>query len=78
MDISLANFITMFLLILKIGILLAASILAGISYFHSKEAKKMEGKLQVAMPGSVQLAMSIQLIFSVAFLFGATLLLLVF
>lgn len=78
MDILPINIANTVLFILKLLLILTAAIIAAISYFHNKEARKMEGKLRVALPGSVQLVMSMQLIFSIVFLFAATLVLLVF
>lgn len=40
-----------------------------ISFFQTKEARKMEKKLRIALPGSVGLAISVQLVLSAVFLF---------
>ena len=78
MDILPINVTNVVIVALKILLLLTAAIIAAISYFHTREAHKMENKLQVALPGSVQLVMSVQLVFSVVFLFVATLIFLLF
>lgn len=49
-----------------------------VNYFHSKEAVKMERKLSIALPGSVHLAMSAQLVLSLIFLFATTMTLFLF
>ncbi|MDO8269425.1 MAG: hypothetical protein Q7T54_02005 [Candidatus Levybacteria bacterium] len=55
----------------KVFYLFAAGLMVVVSYFQMKEAQKMENKLQIALPGSVDFAMSAQLIFSILFLFSS-------
>lgn len=74
MDILPVKIINMMILSFKTIILLTTAIIVGINYFHSREAKKMENKLNVVIPGSIQLVMSVQLIISVVFLFATTIL----
>jgi hypothetical protein len=61
----------------KILVLIVGSVVVAINYFHTKEAKKMERKLNIALPGSVHLAMSLQMFFSISFIILATLFFLV-
>lgn len=56
----------------------AGGIIVIINYFHNKEAIKMERKLSISLPGSVHLAMSLQLLLSIVFLFAATMTLFLF
>lgn len=58
--------------VFKVLFFAGAGIMMLISYFHIKEARKMENKLKVVLPGSVSLAMSIQLILSIVLLFLST------
>ena len=74
MDMLPANIISMFIFSLKTIILLTSAIVVAINYFHSREARKMESKLNVVIPGSIQLVLSFQLIISIIFLFVATIL----
>ena len=78
MDLLPTETLKVIVLSFKTLFLIMGVILVLINYFHSKEAKKMERKLSVGLPGSVTLAMSLQLLFSVAFLFAATILLFLF
>jgi uncharacterized membrane protein YidH (DUF202 family) len=57
---------------IKIFFVLAAGVIITLNYFHTKEAKKMERKLDVALPGSIHLAMSVQFLLTIIFLFLAT------
>lgn len=68
MDIVPTNIVPMIVTSFKIVILIGALAIVAINYFHTKEAKKMERKLNIAFPGSVNLAMSLQMLLSLAFL----------
>lgn len=61
---------------LEIFIVIAASIILAFNYFHGKEARKMERKLNISLPGSVSLALNFQMILS--FVFFATALVFLF
>lgn len=62
----------------KVLFVIAGGMIVVVNYLHTKEARKMERKLSVSLPGSVHLAMSLQLLLSVLFLFVMTLFLLIF
>lgn len=76
MDIVPANILPMIVTSFKIVIVLGAGAIVAINYFQNKEAKKMERKLSISLPGSVTFAMSLQMLISVAFLFVTIILLL--
>lgn len=78
MDILPINVTMIFIPILKFIVVIAAVGVVLINYFHSKEAMKMEKKLEVLLPGSIHLAISIQLFLSILFLFASTVVLLIF
>lgn len=52
----------------KILFIIIALIIVVVNYLHTNEAKKMERRLSVSLPGSVHLAMSFQLVLSIMFL----------
>lgn len=78
MDILPTNIVPMITTSFKAIILIGACAIVAVNYFHTKEARKMERKLSINLPGSVSLAMSLQMLLSVAFLFVATTLLFFF
>lgn len=78
MNLPIADIIQSASFVLKIIFLIASCAIVGISYFHAKEAKKMEAKLSVGLPGSVHIVMTVQLFLSVVFVFLATIFLFLF
>lgn len=63
---------------IKTIFIFAGVVLIGINYFHAKESKKMERKLDIVLPGSVNMMMSVQLLLSIAFLILSTVFLFIF
>lgn len=78
MDLLPTNILPMIILSFKIVMIIGACAIVAINYFHTKEAKKMERKLSVAFPGSVNLAMSLQMFVSAAFLVSSIVLLFIY
>lgn len=78
MDILPTNILSPIVISVKILIITIGCAIAILNYFHQKEAKKMEKKLRIGLPGSVSLAMTAQTGLSVIFLFIATILLVAF
>lgn len=72
MDILPTNIIPVIENSFKILVVVVGGVVVAINYFHTKEAKKMERKLNIALPGSVHLALSLQMLFSISFIFIAT------
>lgn len=68
MDILPEDILKIVALSFKILLVLGASAIAIVSYFQAKEARKMERKLQIAIPGSVSIAMSMHFVVSLIFL----------
>lgn len=62
----------------KILFFITAGIIVLISYFQAKEARKMESKLKISLPGSVNLAISLQLGLSFVALFASIVVLILF
>lgn len=75
MDIFPTEFAKMSLTLLKVVFLLSGSIIAAVSYFHVRETKKIEKRMEISLPGSVHVMMSAQLLFSTIFVFFVFLLL---
>lgn len=63
--------------IIKIAFVIMGVLIIVAHFFYSKETEKMENKLQIFLPGSVRIAMTIELILAFLFLgISVTLLLL--
>lgn len=71
MDTLLANVISIIKFSLETFIVITASIILVFNYFQAKEARKMERKLNISLPGSVSLALNVQMILSLLFLIAA-------
>ena len=78
MDILPTNILNLMVSMIKVFFVLAGLIIVGLNYFHTKEARKMEKKLDVPLPISVNLGMSFQFILSIIFLFLTTIFLFIF
>lgn len=78
MDILPTETVHVITLSFKLFFVVAGGIMVLVNYIHSKEANKMERKLSIALPGSVHLAMYLQLLLSCGFLFAATMILFLF
>ncbi len=78
MDILPTNSINIITIAFKVLFVIAGCMIVAVNYLHTKEARKMESKLSIALPGSVHLAMSMQLLLSILFLFVTTIFLLIF
>ena len=76
MDILPTEVLTVVTTAFKVLFVIVAGVVVLVSYFQAKEARKMEQKLRIALPGSVGLSMSVQLMLSLSYLILATLFLL--
>lgn len=72
MDILPTNSLSVITIAFRVLFVISGIIIVVVNYLHVKEAKKMEDKLSISLPGSIQLAMSMQLILSIIFLFATT------
>lgn len=68
MDILPDDVLKMVIVSFKILLAFVASLVTLVSYFQAKEARKMEHKLQIAIPGSISIAMSMHFAVSLVFL----------
>lgn len=68
MDMLPTSVISVVELSLQALIVISAVVIFAFNYFQVKEARKMERKLNMFLPGSVGLAMSLQTTASIAFL----------
>lgn len=76
MDILQPSTLNAVTLAFKVLFFIAGSLILLINYFQSKEAAKMERKLNIALPGSMQFAISFQLLASIIFVFASIFILL--
>lgn len=72
MDILPTNSLQVIVIAFKILFVIAGCIIVAINYLHAKESRKMENKLSISLPGSIRLAMSLQIFLSILFLFVTT------
>lgn len=54
--------------IIKVAFVVMGVLIIVAHFFYSKETEKMENKLQIFLPGSVRIAMTIELILAFLFL----------
>lgn len=76
MDILPTNILFVLTLSFKILFVIVGIIIVLVNYLHASEARKMERRLSVHIPGSVHLAMSLQLYLSAFFVLLASITLL--
>lgn len=72
MDILSTETIGVIVSFFKVTFIFFGAILVIVKFFYTKETRKMEKKLQIYLPGSVQLAMAVELSLAILFLFVST------
>lgn len=72
MDILSTETIRMISTFLKFFFVIFGAFLVILKFFYTKETRKMERKLRIYLPGSVQMAMSVELSLEILFLFVST------
>lgn len=67
MDMFPTDSIQIIVAVFKVIFLIIGLCVLAITYFHTKESRKMEKRLMVSLPGSMQVILSLQYVFSLMF-----------